>query len=160
MRRGSPPRLSHLLRPLVTLLTSGAFGCTEETCTPATCDHVIERPLPEDTCGVGANDRAIRLMDAPKALSKCEGAPPQTTVGPGGTTAKPGEFGDGANDPALIGSVVGGGVAVALAIFGVALAYRRYEFRQRQALNVHYTSVKNTNYGSANYDDEGMTTDI
>ena len=96
MRRGSPPRLSHLLRPLVTLLTSGAFGCTEETCTPATCDHVIERPLPEDTCGVGANGKAIRLMDAPKALSKCEGAPPQTTVGPGGTTAKPGEFGDGA----------------------------------------------------------------
>ena len=82
MRRGSPPRLSHLLRPLVTLLTSGAFGCTEETCTPATCDHVIERPLPEDTCGVGANDRAIRLMDAPKALSKCEGVPLSTTPPP------------------------------------------------------------------------------
>lgn len=149
---------------------SGAFQCVDSDC--SRCEYSFtSTPLQEDSCTVTDTGRAIKITDAGSGLEACNVDPDQPTPpptyrpGPQPATTPGPDFGDQESNPALIGAIVGGGVGLALMVFGLALVYRRYEYRQRQVLNVHYTTAtKNQNYGStataASFEDEGMTTDI
>lgn len=134
---------------------SGGSECNKDC---SSCDYEFDDLL-EGECQKGKSGSfSVERSDK---LDTCKPNPPgPPNAGPTPPPAFDPDFGNDVNDPTLIASLVGGGIGLSMVVFGVALAYRRYEFRNRQAQNVPYASVSNTQYGTANYDEEGMTTDI
>ena len=174
---------------------SGVLYCTDDACTTG-CTAVDS--LAEQVCQPGAFGlKFLAASDLNKCASDGRAAPFLPSLprlrrshSPAATSTKiPGttESPDETADPQLVGGLVGGGIFVAVLVFGGALLYRRYEVRARRlhpsasplthrspqarhsGAAVGYTSIPtgSRDYGTvpaarppSSYEDEGMTTDI
>lgn len=154
---------------------SGVVHCTDDKCSE-NCIAVSE--WEEGVCQIikdNENIKSMQIYQPSEANSgQCRVAPPPppgpgppppppfgTTTNGGGTT---GPDPDAEPDEGMLGGLLGGGLGVAVIVFGAAILYRRYEARHGAPVS-SYTAISNPNYGTVStrqghYDDEGMTTDI